>query len=208
MRSGLLLVAACVSALAADGPKIIYTKSFPGSNPAYVSITIDRSGAASYKEIADDDPETFQIEEDAAAAMFDLAGKLDHFKRPIESGLKVANMGAKTFRWDDGAQASEAKFNYSLDENARALQDWFERITESERAFVDLRRTVRHDKLGVNDSTLRIQALWDQKRLVGFAQFLPLLDRVAKDESYIHMARQRAATLAEAVRATGKVKAE
>ena len=34
--------------------------------------------------------------------MFDLAEKLDQFKHPIESGLKVANMGTKTFRFEDG----------------------------------------------------------------------------------------------------------
>ncbi len=38
----------------------------------------------------------------------------------------------KTFRWEDGAETSEQKFNYSLDENAKALDDWFEAITESE----------------------------------------------------------------------------
>ena len=32
-------------------------------------------------------------------------------------------MGVKTFRWEDGAESSEAKFNYSLDENAKTLQD-------------------------------------------------------------------------------------
>ena len=54
------------------------------------------------KETPDDDPETFQLEDQAVATIFDLAEKLDHFKRPVESGLKVANMGAKTFRWEDG----------------------------------------------------------------------------------------------------------
>ena len=53
-------------------------------------------------------------------AIFDLADKLDHFKRPLESGLKVAKTGDKTFRWENGAEAGEAKFNYSLDENAKA----------------------------------------------------------------------------------------
>ena len=192
----------------ADSPRIVYTKVFPGSKPAYIGITLEQTGAATYKETPDDDPEKLQIEPDIAAAMFDLAAKLDHFKRPLESGLKVANMGAKTFRWEDNGQSSEAKFNYSNDENARALQDWFERITESERAFIDLQRAVKHDKLGVNDGVLRIQALWDQKRLVGTPQLLPLLERVAKDESFIHMARERAASLMDAFRAAGRIKAE
>jgi hypothetical protein len=43
--------------------------------------------------------------------------------------------------------------------------------------------------------------LRDQKRLVAERQFLPLLDRVVGNESYIHMARARAAALAESIRA-------
>jgi hypothetical protein len=194
-----LLAAAVV--LAAD-PRIVYTKSFPGSTPAYVSITAEKDGSVAYKESADDEPETFKIEPGAAAAMFDLAEKLGRFKSPLESGLKVANMGQKTFRWENGSEKNEAKFNYSLDENARLLHDWFERITETEALVLQLRRAVRYDRLGVNDAVLKIHAAWDRKRLVGLEQLLPLLDRVASNESLINMARERARALAEVFRAT------
>jgi hypothetical protein len=42
------------------------------------------------------------------------------------------------------------------------------------------------------------------KKLVATAQFLPLFDRVAGDEQYLHMARTRAARLAEAIRGVAK----
>jgi hypothetical protein len=190
------------SAGAADTAHITFTKSFPGSVPAYVSIAIDRSGAGTYKEAPDEDePETFQLEDQATATLFDLANKLDHFKRPLESGLKVANMGAKTFRWEEGGAANEATFNYSQDLNAQMLLDGFECISDSERAFFELRLAVKHDKLGVQDAMLRVQDLWEQRRLVGTPQFLPLFDRMIKDDSYLHMARERAAALAAAIRA-------
>jgi hypothetical protein len=197
-----------LGATAADGPRVTFIKSFPGSVPAYVSIAVERTGATDYKETPDDDPETFQLEEQAAAAIFDLAEKLDHFKRPVESGLKVANMGAKTFRWEDGGSSTEAKFNFSQDLNAQALLENFESISDSERAFLELRLAIKHDKLGVQDAMLHIQALWDQKRLVGTPQLLPLFDRLIKDESYLHMARERAANLANAIRTAAKGKAE
>ena len=130
MKAALLLFA--ITAFAAD-PHIVYTKSFPGSTPAYVEIAIDPAGDVSYKETADDDPETFKLDPDATRQIFDLAGKLDHFSHPLESGLKVANMGEKTFRWEEGETKTAVKFNYSLDENAKTLHDWFEKITESER---------------------------------------------------------------------------
>ena len=197
---GLLLAIAGVSA-AADVPRISYTKIFVGSDPAYMATTIDRNGAVTYRETKDEEPEMFQMEADAVKAIFDLADKLDHFKKPLESGLKVAKTGDKTFRWENGTETSEAKFNYSLDENAKTLQDWFERISESERALMLLRRNIRFDKLGVNDAVLRVDAAWSQKRLVGREQFLPLLDRVAKNETFINLARERAARLATTMRA-------
>ncbi len=201
MKFALLLLAA--AAFGGDSGKIVYTKSFPGSSPAYVSITVERDGQTSYKEeVDDDDPEKFQLEPTSTEVVFDLAARLDHFKHPLESGLKVANMGVKTFRWEDGDAASEQKFNYSLDENAKALHDWFEAITETERLFAELKRAARHDKLGVHDALIHIEATWIQKRLTGADQFLPLLDQIAQNEIYLHMARQRAAILGEAIRAS------
>jgi hypothetical protein len=206
MRFALLLLS--VAAFGSDTGRIVYTKSFPGSSPAYVSITVERNGEVSYKEEVDDDsPEKFQLEEAGTDVMFDLAARLDHFKHPLESGLKVANMGVKTFRWEDGGAANEQKFNYSIDENAKALHDWFEAITETERLFAELKRAARHDKLGVHDALIHIEATWMQRRLTGADQFLPLLDQIAQNEIYLHMARQRAAVLGEAIRAS-KAKAQ
>lgn len=188
--------------LALADPRIVFVKSFPGSDPAYVEISIDSSGAVSYKEDPDDDdPDTFRLDADSKAQIFDLADKLDHFSHPLESGLKVARMGDKTFRWLNGTEQHEQKFNYSLDENAHALQDWFERISESERLLATLRRTMHHDRLGVNDAVLQVQYSWERKRLVGADQFLPLLDQLAGNDVYMHMTRERAAQLADAIRA-------
>jgi hypothetical protein len=53
----------------------------------------------------------------------------------------------------------------------------------------------------VQDAILRIEVTRDQKRLVAEQQFLPMLDRVVKNESYLHMARERAAALADSIRA-------
>lgn len=183
-------------------PRIIFSKSFPGSTPPFMQISVEKNGAAEYREDPkDDDPIKFQLTEAESGAIFGLADKLDHFSRPLESGLKVANMGMKTLRFEGDGQAHETKFNYSEDLDAKALADWFEKIAESERAWIDLERTVRFDKLGVQDSILRIEILRDQKRLIAEKQFLALLDRVANNESYMHMARSRAAALAESIRA-------
>jgi hypothetical protein len=202
IRLALIASLAAAVVCAQSAPRILYTKTFPGSDPEYVAVTVDRSGLVSYKETPDDDPDTFQLEPDFTVRVFALADKLDHFKKPLESNLKnIANMGAKTFRWEDAGETSEAKFNFSTDQNAKDLWDFFELVSSSERAFLELKRTVRHDKLGVWDALLKITDLWTDERLVGTPQFLPLFDRVAGDDTYVHLARERAAELAEAVRA-------
>jgi len=188
------------AALVAE-PRLFYSKYFKGSIPEFVAITLQRSGDATYQEAKDDDnPIKIKLAEAEAQEMFSLADKLDRFQRPIESGLKVANLGLKTFRFEDGAERHEIQFNYSQDVTAQALLEWFERITETEQHFINLERTVRYDKLGVNSVLLQLQITWDHKRVVAPEQFLPLLDRIVKNESYLHIARERAAGLAEAIR--------
>jgi len=200
--AALLLLA--VSAWAADGPpRITFSKSFAGSTPAFFAITVDRTGAATYNESTDpDSSEPLQLEAHATEEIFSLADKLEHFRGPLESGLKVANMGMKTLRWEEGAQASESTFNYTVVEDAKLLSDWFERIGDSARLLLQLRRAAKHDRLGVNEAILSIQTMWNKRRLLGTAQFLPLLDEVAANEVYIHMARERAAQIADGIRAS------
>lgn len=193
----------CSQLAAADPIRLSYSKSFPGSVPAYVSIIIDRSGAGEYKDAPDDqNPLKFQLAEADTAQIFQLAEKLGRFKRPLESPLKVANMGIKTFRFEDGAEKNEVKFNFSEDADARSLADWFERISESEQHLINLERAAKYDKLGVNKALLQFETSMERKRLIDPKQFLPMLDRIAKNESYLHMARTRAAGLAELIRAS------
>lgn len=200
-----VLLAASGIAGAAEVPRITFSKSFPGSQPAFFLITLEQNGAASYNESQDpDNAEKLQLEPSVTGDMFQIAERLDHFNKPLESGMKVANMGEKTLRWEGGGETWESKFNYSTNEDAKLLADRFEAIAVCAQTLLELRRSIRHDRLGVNAAVVKIQGLWNDKRLVATADFLPALDQVAKDEVYIHMARERAAQIADAIRARSK----
>ena len=200
---GLGLIALAVVAPAAEPPVVYYTKSFPGSSPAYVAIRLDRNGQEEYRESAEDDnPLKFQLSPKEIEEIFALVEKLGRFTRPLEANLKVANTGIKTFRYQSATETNEVKFNYSLDENARLLWDFFERISETERHLINLERAARYDRLGVNQALLALEVSRDRNRLVAPQQFLKVLDRIANNESYLHMARARAASLAESFRAS------
>ncbi|MDQ2900938.1 MAG: hypothetical protein M3Y07_14240 [Acidobacteriota bacterium] len=200
--SRILVFLLALSLSAADVPKIYYSKSFPGSVPAYVAITVEPSGAAEYRDDPkDDNPIRFQMAPASADEIFALAGKLEKFARPLESPAMVAKMGMKTFRFEQGAEKREVRFNYTEDPDARLLSDWFERISETEQNLINLERAAKYDKLGVNNALLQLEAAMDRKRLVAPQQMLPMLDRIAKNESYLHMARARAAGIADSIRA-------
>ena len=119
-------------------PTVFFSRTLAGSVPPYVQVTVQRDGKTSYREsIKDPDevPIEFQLKQDEVDQIFDLTAKIDYFRKPIESGLKVANMGAKIFRYTDGKENNEVKFNYSQDPNASLLADWFARIIETRTAF-------------------------------------------------------------------------
>ena len=202
MKSAWFLLALWSLAFAQAEPRLLYTKTFPGSVPAYVAIRVERNGNGEYRDAPDDErPLKFHLAEADANALFALVEKMGRLTRPLESPAKVAFMGMKTFRFEDGAEQNEVKFNFSEDLDARQLADWFERINETEQLLISLERAAKYDKLGLNKAILQLEMAMDHKRVIDADQMLPLLDRVAKNESYINMARQRAAAIAEAIRA-------
>jgi hypothetical protein len=186
---------------AGDAPSLFYSRSFPGSKPDYIQIVVEKSGDAVYQEAVDDDlPLKFKLNAEDTTAIYDLVAKLDHFKHPLESNLKVAFMGTKTFRYVDGDAKTEVKFNYSEDPSAQQLQDWFERMAESAQRRIDLERAAKYDHLGVDQALNGLEESFENGRVIAPEQYLPMLDRVAKNETYMHQARAKAAELAEYIR--------
>lgn len=198
-----LLLLASV-ALAGDGARLYYSRTFPGSAPPYFDITLESNGDVVYREAVDDDfPTKFHLSDAETAQVFGLADKLDHFKHPLESPLKVAFMGTKIFRYELGAEKDEVKFNYTEDLNGQALLDWFERMADSAQQRDNLERAAKYDHLGVMHAVELLAGAYERKRMVGLDQFLPILDRISKNENYMHQARALAAEIAESIRKGG-----
>jgi len=203
LRLGLLLWAA--TAFAAGDAQLFFSRTFPGSDPAYIEVRVGSTGDTEYREAADEElPVRFKLSEEETAAVFALAEKLDYFRHPLESPAKVAFMGTKLMRYEGGNAKSEVKFNYSEDVAAQTLLDWFERMAESAELHIDLERAAKYDHLGVMKALTAVDSAMEEHRVVGAGQFLPLLDRIANNETYMHTARARAADLAGAIRSPKK----
>lgn len=195
----LALLAPCATAQSA-AERLIYTKEFPGSNPAFQQLILNRAGESVYKEAADDpDPVNFVLPEKVTSQVFDLAKELGYFRNPLESGLKIAKMGEKTFRYE-GAETHTQTFNYSLDPNVQKLQDLFEKIAESQRLFIRLEYTMKFDKLGVNAALVAIDSARQHNRLIGVDHMLPLLDEIINSKRYMNISRNRADAIARGLR--------
>lgn len=200
MRRLLVLLALAAPLLSAQA-RIDFIKKFPGSTPSYLHLWVDAAGKGEYRESPDDDqPFPLRLSPEEASAVFDLARKLGHFATPLESGLKVAFTGEKTLRFTDGETRHETTFNYTANPDGQKLLDWMERIAETARHATNLERTARFDRLGLDRALLELQYAYEQKRLAGATQLLPILDRIARNKSAFNRVRERAATLAEAIR--------
>jgi hypothetical protein len=188
----------------AGGATITFRKVFKSSYPEFVEIKVAETGKGSYdiRQLSDDaSPLPFEIGAPIAQKIFDLAGKLHNFQGvDLEIHRKIASLGDKTFSYENGAERHEVTFNYTLDPTATELLNLFENISRQESDLADLQRTMRYDRLGVNDVLDHIQQDYDGKLLPEPERFLPILDQLALDQKYINIARDKARTLAGRIR--------
>jgi len=201
----MFLAVTFVPASAAPGDyRIFFSRSFPGSVPAYFDVVIESSGAGVYRESEDEEPLEFEVGAAELAELLEYVKALDYFRMAVDSNLKVAFTGEKIFRFEgaDGL-TGETKFNHSSNTAARALLAWFNKVGGSERHRIELERTAQFDRLGVNKTLLRFQISLEDNRIVSPAQFIPILKRIANDKKIIRIATARAAGLLERIQSPG-----
>lgn len=190
---------------AAASATITFRKVFKSSYPEFVEIRVNPSGSGTYDIRALDDspsPQPLDIGAALAQKIFALAARLHDFQGvALEIHHRIANLGEKTFIYENGGEKHETSFNYTLDDSATKLLNIFEDLARQEMDLSDLQRTMRYDRLGVNDVLLRIDDDYSHKLLPAPESFLPFLDQLSSDDRFITMARQRAATLATKIRA-------
>lgn len=204
---GLLLALVSMAAAQKAEDRIVFRKVFAGSNPEFQEIAVDRTGTALYKEAKDDpNPVGFKVGLPLTAEIFELADSLGHFTRKLESDLPIARMGEKTFQFE-GATPGSQTYNYSVDPSVQKLQEYFEKMGESQRLFIKLEYTVRFDRLGVYDALTLMDQARTRERLIGTEHFLPLLDRIAKNKRFMNIARDRADALARYIRESNAIPA-
>jgi hypothetical protein len=183
---------------------ITFRKVFKSSFPEFVEIKVAENGdcTADIRQLSDDpSPQSFHLSQPVVQRIFQLAGDLHDFNGvDLEMHRRIANLGEKTFIYQNGSQLHQTSFNYSTNQSAIQIVTLFENLTREEVDISDLKRTMRYDKLGVYDVVQRVEQDYNQKLLPDPAQLLPMLDQLAGDNTLLDIAREHARTLAGRIR--------
>jgi hypothetical protein len=193
--------------VATSAAKLTFRRVFKSSSPEFIEITISEDADKASYDIRqlDEDAEKlpFEVGAPLRAKMFELASELNHFQgQDLDVHRKIANLGEKTFRWEQGAQAYEAKFNYTLSAPASQLLQIFEGLARQQELLMLLERRMKYDRLGINDALLQFETDLDHKLLPEPQRALSTLDQIAGDSRFVEVGRQRARALAERIRHT------
>lgn len=193
------------SAAASGGATLTFRRVFKSSSPEFIEISVrEDSDDASYEiRQLDDDPGAakFEVSSGLRGKMFALAQQLNRFQgQDLDVHRKIANLGEKMFRWEQGSETHEVKFNYTLNSTASQLLQIFEGLARQQELLMLLERRMKYDRLGINDALLQFETELNRKLLPEPERALPTLDQIAGDSRFVDIGRQRARNLAERIR--------
>ncbi|HLY59954.1 MAG TPA: hypothetical protein VKV95_04240 [Terriglobia bacterium] len=176
--------------------RLTFTKVLAGSTPEFEEITVDSNGSGAYdgRKLSEPaSPRSIQLSSATTQKVFALAHSLNDFKSiDLESHKKVANLGQKTFSYEQGGVKNQAEFNYSLRREAQELAEVFERIGTVEEHAKALEYDSKYDPLSLPKELLLIQIDMDNKGLVDPELMTPVLEQISRNSHLLHLAQARA----------------
>ena len=185
-------------------PTISYRRVFRGSSPEFIEIKITEPGNATYdiRQLEQDaEPQSFEVGASVRQKIIELTRELKNFDiTGLDLQKRIANLGEKTFRYEQGSETHETTFNYTLNTSANQLMQIFEGLARQQGDLTLLVRSVKYDRLGVNDALRQFQSDMDHRLLPEPERLLAVLDQIAADSHFVEIARTRARALAERIR--------
>src|SRR5271165_6823976 len=150
-------------ALPGPAARITFRRIFKGSSPEFIEISVKEDSNAATFEIRQLDEDAgsspFEVSDGLRTKIFGLAADLNHFQgQDLDVHREIANLGEKTFRWEQGGVSHETKFNYSLNQAANQLLQIFEGLARRQEHYALLARRMRYDRLGINDALLQFES--------------------------------------------------
>ena len=205
---GLIIVGggypAAIFPQAADVPaKLTYSRTFKGSTPEYLLITVDSKGSGTFEGRKLDEapsPRPFQLSAGTTERIFALAGQLHNFQSvDLETHKKVANLGQKILTYQQGEDVNRVVFNYTENRIAQELVDLLEAVGTVEEHIAALEFEMKYDPLGLSQELLQIQIELNSKRLADPEMLIPALEKIAHGSRFLHLAQVRAQQIIERI---------
>jgi hypothetical protein len=192
--------ASAASKPSSQNAKITFRRIFQGSSPEYVELCIwDDAKTATYEiRQMDDDPGSapFEVGDALRSKIFGLTAQLHNFQGlDLDVHRKIANLGEKTFRWEQAGVSHETKFNYTLNPAATQLLQIFEGLARQQEHYELISRRMRYDRLGIYDALLQFESDLNRGLLPEPGRLVPLLEQIANDPKFVDVARKRAQLL-------------
>jgi hypothetical protein len=182
-------------------PKLTYSRTFKGSTPEYLLITVDSKGLGAFEGHKLDEapsPRPFQLSAGTTERIFALAKQLHNFQSvDLDSHKKVANLGQKTFTYQQGEDVNQVVFNFTEDRTARELVDIFESVGTVEQHIAALEFGMKYDPLSLPQELLQIQIELNKKSLADPQLLLPTLEKIVHGSRFLHLAQVRAQQIIE-----------
>lgn len=186
-----------------SGPRVTFTKTLKGSTPEYKSLTIAADGEGSYDSRALADapaPRPIRISSATTEKIFSLAQALNNFQSiDLDSHRKVANMGLKTFTYQNGAETHSAEFNYTENRTAQQLAELFEDISSVEEGIKELEYDMKYDHLSLPQTLRQIQEGMNDRAFVEATLMIPTLEKISSDSRFLHLAQVRAQEIVQRI---------
>jgi hypothetical protein len=183
--------------------KLTFSRTFKGSTPEYLLITVDSKGSGTYegrKLNEAQSPRPFQLSAGTTERIFALAAELHNFQSvDLESHKKVANLGEKTLTYQQGEDVNRVVFNYTENRIAQELLNLFEAVGTVEEHIAALEFEIKYDPLGLSQELLQIQIELNSKSLIDPEMLIPTLEKIAHGSRFLHLAQVRAQQIIERI---------
>lgn len=185
------------SKVSSQAAKVTFRRIFQGSSPEYIELCIwDDAKTATYEiRQMEDDPGSapFEVGEPLRTKIFGLTAQLHNFQGlDLDVHRKIANLGEKTFRWEQAGVSHETKFNYTLNSAASQLLQIFEGLARQQEHYELITRRMKYDRLGIYDALLQFESDLNRGLLPEPQRLVPLLEQIASDPKFVDVARKRA----------------
>lgn len=185
---------------ATEAARYSWKKVQPLGAYPFTFIELDQMGTGKFRfQKGESDPVTvnLQIRPSTLASVHSLFLQVDFLNgaKNFASYKKVADLGTKTIRFEDGLKNREVTFNYTEDRTLQEINDFFENLAQQEKNLFEIELALKYDKLGIPRKLDDLEREFNSKRVVAPERFKPILEKIRDDESLINLARKEARKL-------------